>query len=228
MQKQLVEAEAKWKALTLDSGLELWFWPHSDTELATALSEAAEVRATSEPLERPLDHESKVFVVSAHAPGAANWIYELRNDRLTRLSPIIAIQGGDVVPVEIHAADRVIQLDPTHLRSIIRDLEDCVIRILMLPPADHISVSEQRELDLVRYFYTRQSDCVRARLDPCSRVGFRIPLVESILGLSALDALEAMEEYRELGYFDGEIEEQLYLCRSCKSVRMIFRETCPK
>ena len=228
MEKQLLEDKPGWKALTLDSGMELWFWPHDDEALAATLGESLEVRAETTRLDRPQNHESKVFVISMDAPGASTWIYELRHDPLTRLSPIIAVQRGDEVPVETLAADRVVPLDPALIRTTVRDLEDCVIRILMLPPADHVSVSERQELDMVRYFYTRQSDCVRVELDANSRVGFRIPVVESILGLSAMDSLEALEEYRELGYFEGHIEEQLYLCRSCKSVRLIFRETCPK
>ena len=228
MAQQTLATQDRWRALTLDSGLELWFWPHSDTEIAEALDRGLEIRAASEPMEGPLDHESKVFVIAADAPGAANWIYELRNDPLTRLSPIIAITRGEEPPLDFLAADRIATLDPAVLRTIVRDLEDCVIRILMLPPAEHISVSERRELDLIRYLYTRQSDCLRAELDARSRVGFRVPIVESILGLTALDALDALEEYRELGYFEGEIEEQLYLCRPCKSARLIFRETCPK
>lgn len=228
MEKQLLQQDTGWKALTLDSGMELWFWPHDDAELAATLSQTLEIKAESERLDRPVDHEAKVFVISMDAPGASTWIYELRHDPKTRLSPIIAVKRSEEVPIETLAADRVMPLDPSLLRTVVRDLEDCVVRILMLPPADHVSISERQELDMVRYFYTRQSDCVRVHLDPLSRVGFRIPVVESILGLSAIDALDALEEYRELGYFEGHIEEQLYLCRSCRSVRLIFRETCPR
>lgn len=125
-------------------------------------------------------------------------------------------------------ADAHVPMQPGALRDALLLMSEYFERVQRLPQPMDLLPSEQQELDLLRFIHTRGVKEIRPVMDGSSTAGFHYPVPEVLLDLDPLSTLRVLKEYESRGLLTGQIEERVYLCASCSSSRLIFREICPK
>jgi len=174
------------------------------------------------------DPTDGILVVAASGTGFENLVIDLRKDPLTRLLPIVVVHPGATTINREPLADAHVTMQPSPLREALLLMIEYLERVQRLPQPMDLLPSEQQELDLVRFIHTRELTEIPPVMDGSSACGFRYPVPEVLLDLDPLSTVRVLGEYESRGLFSGQIEERIYLCSSCSSSRLIFREICPK
>jgi Thaumarchaeal output domain 1 len=174
------------------------------------------------------DPTDGILVVAARGTGSEDLVVDLRKDPLTRLMPIIVVHPGVGTIKGEPLADVHVPMQPGSLRDALLLMGEYFERVQRLQQPMDLLPSEQQELDLLRFIHTRELKEIKPTMDGSSSSGFRYPVPEALLDLDPLSTLRVLTEYESRGLLTGRIEERIYLCASCSSSRLIFREICPK
>jgi hypothetical protein len=174
------------------------------------------------------DPTDGILVVGTSGDGYDELIPMLRTDPLARLLPLVVVHPGVGTIQREPLADAHVPMQPSALRDALLLMSEYFERVQRLRQPVDLLPSEQQELDLLRFFHTRGAKEIAPVMDGSSKAGFRYPVCEILLDLDPLSTLRVLKEFESRGLLTGQIEERIYLCASCSSSRLIFREICPK
>ncbi len=172
-------------------------------------------------------HATPLVIVGYDDRLVAQILREQRESLNHNLRPVAVIgvddaaaEGGEVV----HLADAVVgtrggrgQLDAAR-----RVLSEIAAVLDRLPPAQ-----DDRPLAMLQYVLSRRAELTPV-LDPDAPTAYRFPLVEQMLGVSSLEAIDVLDDLAEHSLMTRQVVDRLFLCPVCGGYRVPVKELCPE
>jgi hypothetical protein len=107
-------------------------------------------------------------------------------------------------------------------------LDEVAARVEQLGPmAPSITHKEVREVLLLRYLATRETETLEPRRCPTAIKGYDIPLASLILGVRSGEEFPVLDQMTALDLFRRHFHDRIHTCPHCGHFAINFREVCP-
>lgn len=155
---------------------------------------------------------------------------DLRGDSVFCLSPIILLaleepNNGISFPYYDHLITW--PLSEFTIRKAINLLGPTMTRVRNLAPLpEGLDERSLRQMQLLRFLFSREITEISCRMDPASPVGYSLPWADNILGLARGQSLAELNRLAGEGLLFAEPQDSVNLCPHCKDYHINFRQVC--
>jgi Thaumarchaeal output domain 1 len=95
------------------------------------------------------------------------------------------------------------------------------------PLPEAFNEKAQREINLLRFIYSRELSEIAPQRDKNSPLGYGLPWAEDILGAKTGGSLLELNRLAMDGLFLTELKDRINICPQCDDYRINFRQVCP-
>jgi GGDEF domain-containing protein len=156
---------------------------------------------------------------------------DLRSDSEFCLSPIILLvsekpNNGTSFPYFDHLI--ICPVSEFAIRKAINRSGQILTRVRNLSPLpEGLDERSLRQIQLLRFFFSREVTEISCQLDPASPVGYSLPWADDILGVGRGQSLAELNRLAAEGLLFAEPQDSVNLCPHCNDYYINFREVCP-
>jgi GGDEF domain-containing protein len=205
------------------------FWPEVERALKEVLGLTVPVSIDQLPLQNA--GEVQCFVVAAETEGGAlKLLRNLRRHLTHGLLPVILIMPSapENIAAPYYDALLIAPFSPYQLKKAFMDQSRILTRCHNYAPlGETFNERAQREIQLFRFFHSRDLVEAEPQRDKESPLGYSIPWADDLLLAKKGDSLLELNHLATNGLFFTELQDRINICPQCHDYRINFRQVCP-
>lgn len=180
--------------------------------------------------EKNITQPSCIFIIfSQNKEWIDKILIDIRKKFITFLSPILVASSDSYKNTE-RLADSVITL-PSTKDEVETKIDSCISIIQEIDSfksiLDSLEENRKRNIILLRFMFSRGKMKLEPKQSSLSPTNYYYPLANILFNVNIGEERSELEALEKMGMLSGEIIDKVYLCPSCRTSSISFKEYCP-